>query len=77
MKIAQEKENPSGGLYARIEIAVGMKGMKLLNVATEADIPNGTTGTIEEIFLHPRETKKSRAVEQGTVSAGTHPILNK
>jgi len=40
LKIAQEKEKPSRGLYDRIEIAVGMKTMMLLNGATEADIAN-------------------------------------
>jgi ATP-dependent exoDNAse (exonuclease V) alpha subunit len=32
-----------------------MKMMVLLNLSTEADIANGTTGTIEDILLDPRE----------------------
>ena len=39
----------------RIEFAIGMQVMVTLNVATEADLTNGSHGTIEDIVLDPRE----------------------
>ncbi|KAJ3568696.1 hypothetical protein NP233_g5549 [Leucocoprinus birnbaumii] len=39
----------------RVELAVGMKAMVIVNIATEADLANGTRGTVEEIILDPRE----------------------
>lgn len=38
-----------------LEIAVGMKAMVLLNPAVEADIGNGTRGTIEKFILDDRK----------------------
>ncbi len=35
----------------KVEIAVGMHAMVLMNIATEADIANGTRGTIDSIVL--------------------------
>ena len=34
-----------------MELAVGMKAMVVLNIATEADVANGTRGTIEGFVL--------------------------
>lgn len=45
----------TGKLTDRVEIAIGMKIMVVLNVATEADIANGTQGTITDIILDPRD----------------------
>ncbi|SJL03171.1 uncharacterized protein ARMOST_06517 [Armillaria ostoyae] len=45
----------SGRLAEKVEIAIGMKAMVLMNIATEADITNGTRGTIEDIILDSRE----------------------
>jgi len=42
-------------LKHRLAIAVGMKVMVTLNLATEADLANGSRGTIEDIILDPRE----------------------
>ncbi|KAJ3925226.1 MAG: hypothetical protein NXY57DRAFT_855405, partial [Lentinula lateritia] len=38
-----------------VEIAVGMKAMILANIATEADLANGTRGTVMDIILDDRE----------------------
>ncbi len=35
----------------KVEIAVGMHAMVLMNIATEADVANGTHGTIDSIVL--------------------------
>jgi len=42
-------------LKHRLKIAVGMKVMVTLNLATEVDLANGSRGTIEDIILDPRE----------------------
>lgn len=47
----QQKEK----LDDQIEIARGMKVMVLLNMATEADVANGTRGVIEDFWLDPTE----------------------
>ncbi|KAJ3561239.1 hypothetical protein NP233_g10314 [Leucocoprinus birnbaumii] len=46
-------------LAERVELAVGMKAMVVINIATEADMANGTRGTVEEIILDPREPPTS------------------
>jgi ATP-dependent exoDNAse (exonuclease V) alpha subunit len=43
-------------LKHQIEVAIGMKVMVTLNLATEADLANGSRGLIQDIVLDPRET---------------------
>ncbi|KIJ31927.1 hypothetical protein M422DRAFT_185243, partial [Sphaerobolus stellatus SS14] len=38
-----------------VELAKGMRAVIMLNLSVSADITNGTLGTIEKIFLDPRE----------------------
>jgi ATP-dependent exoDNAse (exonuclease V) alpha subunit len=40
-------------------MAVGMKAMVVLNIATEADLANGTRGTVQGFVLDPREERTS------------------
>jgi hypothetical protein len=40
----------------KVEMAVGMKAMVLLNLTPNANLVNGTRGTIIDIILDPRET---------------------
>jgi hypothetical protein len=47
-------------------MAIGMKVMVLLNVATEADIANRTRGEIKDIVLDERE-ETSLPDEEGTI----------
>ncbi|KAG5220343.1 ATP-dependent DNA helicase [Salix suchowensis] len=42
-------------LAAEVEVAVGMRGMVLLNIATESDLANGSCGTVSQITLDSRE----------------------
>ena len=42
-------------LKMRVELAVGMKAMVILNIASEADLTNGTRGTVQGFVLDPRE----------------------
>ncbi|RDB27520.1 hypothetical protein Hypma_003832 [Hypsizygus marmoreus] len=46
----------TGNIAERVEIAVGMKVMVLLNIATEADVANGTRGKVVDVVLHSRAT---------------------
>jgi len=47
--------NGTKKLTHRIELVVGMKVMVTLNLATEADLANGSRGIITDIVLDPRE----------------------
>ncbi|KAJ7431847.1 hypothetical protein B0H11DRAFT_1941243 [Mycena galericulata] len=48
----------TGKLAERVELAIGMRAMVLVNIATEADLANGTRGEIVDIKLDPREPKE-------------------
>jgi hypothetical protein len=39
----------------KVELAWGMHAMVLWNLVVQADIPNGTQGTVEDILLDPGE----------------------
>jgi len=39
----------------KLELAVGMKAMVTMNIATEADLANRARGKIVDIVLNPRE----------------------
>lgn len=55
-------------LHQRIEIAKGMKAMVTTNLATEADLANGSRGEIVDIKLDPRENvDKEQAAATGIV----------
>ncbi|KAF6745923.1 ATP-dependent DNA helicase PIF1 [Ephemerocybe angulata] len=45
----------TGDLERRITVGQGMKAMVLTNIATEADVANGTRGVIDSFWLHPDE----------------------
>jgi hypothetical protein len=36
-----------------MEVAIGMKAMVIINIATEADLANGTRGMVTDIVLDP------------------------
>ena len=55
LAVAGLKDEATKGLKRRVELSVGMKAMVVLNIATEADVANGTRGTIHGIVLDPRE----------------------
>ena len=55
LAIAGLEDKKTGKLPATVQMAIGMKAMVLLNVATEADIANGTRGEIQDIILDERE----------------------
>ena len=49
------KDKVTKNLKMRVELAVGMKAMVVLNIATEADVANGMRGTVQGLVLDPRE----------------------
>jgi ATP-dependent exoDNAse (exonuclease V) alpha subunit len=53
--IAGMKPEATENLTHRIELAIGMLVMVTFNIATEADLANGSRGVIEDIVLDPRE----------------------
>ena len=55
LALARLNEMKTKKLSDRIELAIGMKAMILFNLSTEADVANGTRGTITDIILDPRE----------------------
>lgn len=63
LSVAYMNRKQTGLLPHKIDIAIGMKSMVLLNIATDADLANGTRGTVVDIILnasedipHPNET---------------------
>ena len=64
----------TGKLADRVEVAVGMKAMVLLNLATEADIANGTRGVIHDIILDEREEPHTDQ-QNGTVKLQFPPVM--
>src|SRR5882762_6184877 len=50
---ADDSNRQTGSNSSRIEVAIGMKVMVTLNLATEADLANGTRGLIQDIVLQP------------------------
>jgi len=55
--IAGLKDDVTKNLKMRVELAVGMKAMVVLNISTEADLANGTRGTVQGFVLDPREER--------------------
>lgn len=55
-------------LHTRIEIAIGMKAMVTVNISTEADLANGTRGTVTDIILDHREELDASEIASGVVT---------
>ena len=55
-------------------MAIGMKAMVVLNIATEADVANGTRGEIQDIILDERE-EQSMPDEDGVITLKYLPAL--
>ena len=74
LAIAEQKDRDTGKLPASVHMAIGMKAMVLLNLATEADIANGTRGEIQDIILDEREWI-SAADEDGIIKLKYPPAM--
>lgn len=76
MSMAIHNVEKTNKLKETIHIAEGMKAMVLINIATEADVSNGTRGTIEEIILDAREERDELEKEEnGTVKLKYPPAM--
>ena len=67
-------DKKTGKLAAFVHMAIGMKAMVLLNLATEADIANGTWGQIHDIVLDERE-RLSVPDEDGVIRLKYPPAM--
>lgn len=53
--VASLKATDTNHLPNKVDLAVGMPAMVLMNIDTDSDLANGSRGTIMDIFLDPRE----------------------
>jgi hypothetical protein len=74
LAIAGLEDKATGKLPATVHMAIGMKAMVLLNIATEADIANGTRGEIQDIILDEREDL-SMPDEDGAIKLKYPPAM--
>jgi ATP-dependent exoDNAse (exonuclease V) alpha subunit len=74
LAIAGLDDKKTGKLPGTVNMAIGMKAMVLLNIATDADIANGTRGEIQDIILDERE-ELSTPDEDGTITLKYPPAL--
>lgn len=72
--IAGLDDKNAGKLPATVQVAIGMKAMVLLNIATEADIANGTRGVIQDVILDERE-QPSKPDEDGAIKLKYPPVM--
>lgn len=77
LAISKLKPDKTGKLAHRVELAVGMQVMITINMATEADLANGSRGVIEDIVLDPREVlgPAREDDEQGTIRLRYPPAM--
>ncbi|KAJ7692075.1 hypothetical protein B0H17DRAFT_1133340 [Mycena rosella] len=54
--VAGMKARDTNKLTERLELAIGMRAMVLMNISTEGDLENGTRGVVVDIKLDPRES---------------------
>jgi len=74
LAIARLTDKATGKLPTTIQMAIRMKAMVLLNVATEANIVNGTRGEIQDIILDERE-EPSMPNELGSITLKYPPAM--
>ncbi|KAF8825621.1 hypothetical protein HHX47_DHR6000135 [Lentinula edodes] len=67
LRLAKLDTKRTGNLSHRVEIAVGMKAMVLANISTEADLANGTRGTVTHIILDECEPMKHDVMDGATM----------
>ena len=56
LTVAHMKLEQTANLPNKVDLAVSMKTMVLQNIATHADLANGSHGIITDIILHPDES---------------------
>jgi ATP-dependent exoDNAse (exonuclease V) alpha subunit len=76
--VAGMSKKHTGKLPGQLELVVGMKAMVTMNIATEADLANGTRGEIIDIVLDPMELDPRRDEETSIMEGlpdGVIPIF--
>lgn len=73
VKLAGTRRHQLDKAEHELELAIGMKIMLLNNVATEADLSNGTRGVVTDIVLDPRDCDKT-AGEDGLTRLNYPPL---
>ncbi|KAF9494033.1 hypothetical protein BDN71DRAFT_1432107 [Pleurotus eryngii] len=53
LQILRTTPKHTGKLSVEVELAISMRGMVLLNIATESDLANSSRGTVVDIVLDP------------------------
>jgi hypothetical protein len=56
LEVARKLEKDTCKLPSHIEFTVGMKAMVVMNIATKADLANGSWGEVMDAVLDPHET---------------------
>jgi len=74
LAIAGLDDKQTGKLPASVHMAIGMKAMVIVNMATEADIANGTWGVIQDIIMDERE-EESDPNEDGAIVLKYPPAM--
>jgi len=74
LPIAILNDTKTGKLPAIVWMAIGMKAMVVLNIATDAEVANGTRGVIQDIILDEREDL-SIPDEDGIITLKYPPAL--
>lgn len=72
--IAQIAVDDLDGVPHRIKFAVGMKAMVTKNIATDADLANGSRGIITDIVLDARESIDSEQADREGVVKLEYPL---
>ena len=67
-------EKQTGRLPDHVQLTIGMKAMVTWNIATQADLANGTQGEITDIILDPRE-RPHKPYDEGKVRLTYPPAM--
>jgi hypothetical protein len=73
--VAGMRSKETGRLEEIVELAVGMKVMITENIATEADLANGTRGEIVGIVLDARDGLANTSVQDGPIKLHFPPAV--
>lgn len=73
--IAAMKPDDTSSLPNRVDLAIGMKVMVLLNIDTDSDLANGSRGVITDIILDPREVIEETSLSKVVLAYAPAAIL--
>lgn len=73
--IVAMKPDDTSSLPNRVDLAIGMKVMVLLNIDTDSDLANGSRGVITDIILNPREVIEETSLSKVVLAYAPAAIL--